>query len=229
MLSAWLEASGRTLRWRDAFARHRRLAISFEILGALLALAWRTSWLQPAALKVADGALVAVAGITLAVLLEGRIDRVLRLRTGIPVRPMLVAALLLLASQAMPIPWSWLLPLVLAIGAGVWGVRRQVFPVVCGALGAFSNEIVRAANAGLMPVDGDGLMTGIGASSTYVHAGPQTNLPWLDDRFQLPPPWPGIASIGDILIAVGMAWLIACLIARRRRQRTRQEVVVEAA
>jgi hypothetical protein len=45
----------------------------------------------------------------------------------------------------------------------------------------------------------------------------------------LPPPWPGIASAGDILIAIGMAWLIACLIARRRQQGMHREVVVEAA
>jgi hypothetical protein len=80
-----------------------------------------------------------------------------------------------------------------------------------------------------MPVEGDGLMSGLGAAGTYVHAGPHTNLAWLDDRFQLPPPWPGIASAGDILIAIGMAWLIACLIARRRQQGMHREVVVEAA
>jgi len=41
---------------------------------------------------------------------------------------------------------------------------------------------------------------------------------WLDDRFQLPAPFPGIASAGDILIAVGMAWFVATLMLRPDHQ-----------
>jgi len=41
-------------------------------------------------------------------------------------------------------------------------------------------------------------------------------LSFLDDRFHLPPPFPGIASAGDILIAIGMAWLIATVVIWRR-------------
>ena len=52
-------------------------------------------------------------------------------------------------------------------------------------------------------------------AGTYVAAGPHTNLAWLDDRFSLPPPFPGIASAGDILIAIGMAWFVATLMLRR--------------
>src|SRR5256885_14126525 len=52
-------------------------------------------------------------------------------------------------------------------------------------------------------------------TSPYVLSGPHTNFAWLDDRFILPPPFPGIASAGDILIAVGMAWFVAMLMLRR--------------
>ena len=66
-----------------------------------------------------------------------------------------------------------------------------------------------------MPVDGHGVITDIGSrASTYVPAGVYTNFAWLDDRFHLPAPFPGIASAGDILIAIAMAWLVASLMLR---------------
>ena len=46
-----------------------------------------------------------------------------------------------------------------------------------------------------------------------------TNFAWLDDRFHLPAPFPGIASAGDILIAIAMAWLVASLMLRVPRPR----------
>ena len=62
VLSARLQATLTGSDFRSAFSVHRRLAITLLVAGALLALAWRTTWLEPAALKVADGALVTVAG-----------------------------------------------------------------------------------------------------------------------------------------------------------------------
>lgn len=204
-------------RYAVALLRHSSLDVPLQFAGVALALAWRTAPLQAAALKVADAALVAVAGFTLAFVLRGRAAWLLRLRHRIPARPALAAAFILLLSQVTPSPLSWLLPLVLAAFAGAWAVWRGVLPVACGALGAFCNEIVRAANGGFMPVEGSGVLAGIGTATTYVLAGPKTSLAWLDDRFHLPPPFPGIASAGDILIAIGMAWLIAAVMVRRQR------------
>ena len=86
----------------------------------------------------------------------------------------------------------------------------------CGAVGAYCNEVVRAANGGRMPVEGHDVLAVVNSrASTYVLAGPHTNFAWLDDRFILPPPFPGIASAGDILIAIGMAWFVAMLMLRR--------------
>ena len=215
VLSAWLEARFAGTLFLDTFAIHRRLAIALELSGAFLALAWRTSWLEPAALKVADGALVTVAGIGVGFLLGGRSSRVFAPGPQIPVRPLLAAGANLFASELMPSPWSWLLPLGLALGAAVWGSRRRLLPIVCGALGALCNEIVRAVNNGRMPVDGQGALATVGSrADNYVLAGPHTNLAWLDDRFHLPSPFPGIASAGDILIAIGMAWFVASLMLR---------------
>ena len=115
-----------------------------------------------------------------------------------------------------PGPLSWLLPLGLAVLAGIWAVWRQIYPIACGALGAYCNEVVRAANGGRMPVEGHDVLAAVNSrASTYVLAGPHTNFAWLDDRFILPPPFPGIASAGDILIAIGMAWFVAMLMLRR--------------
>jgi hypothetical protein len=216
VLSARLQATLTGTDFYRAFAAHRRLAISLLVAGALLALAWRTSWLEPAALKVADGALVTVAGIFVGFILGGRAGRVLAPGAPVPVRPLVVAGAVLLLSEFAPDPFSWLLPLGLAVVAGVWATWRQIYPIACGALGAYCNEVVRAANGGRMPVEGHDVLAAVNSrASTYILAGPHTNFAWLDDRFTLPPPFPGIASAGDILIAAGMAWFVAMLMLRR--------------
>ncbi|HET9848385.1 MAG TPA: DUF5317 family protein [Candidatus Dormibacteraeota bacterium] len=219
LLSAWLQSLSTAVSFGAAVAARRVLALVDEAGGILLALAWRTAWLQPAALKVADAALVAVAGIVFGFLLGHRLSWLFRLPQAIPVRPAFAVAVILLLSQAMPGPLSWLVPLGLAIGAGVWATWRRIYPVACGALGACCNEVVRGANGGYMPVDGAQLLAGLGrAANTYILAGPQTQLAWLDDRFTLPPPFPGIASLGDILIAIGTAWLVATVVVRRQQR-----------
>jgi hypothetical protein len=47
VLTARLRAAFTRTDFWSAFVFHRRLAISLQVVGALLALAWRTSWLQP--------------------------------------------------------------------------------------------------------------------------------------------------------------------------------------
>lgn len=219
VLSAWLQSRLSATAFRVALARQPLLAIGGMVGGIVLALAWRTAELQAAALKIADAALVAVAGVVIGTLVGGRAPWLFRMPRAIPIRSAVVIGVTVLLSQAAPLPWSWLLPLVLAAVAGIWSVWRGLYPITCGALGAACNEIVRAANGGFMPVDGRALLAGLGrAANTYVLAGPQTALAWLDDRVALPPPFPGIASFGDILIAIGMAWWVATIMAGRQRR-----------
>jgi len=219
VLTALLESRLTATDFARPFADHRRLAALYEVAAVGLALAWRTPSLEAAALKVADGALVTVAGLFAGYLLGGRSGRVFAGGAPVPMRPLLAAGAVLLLSALMPSPFSWLLPLALAIAGGIWAVWRRVWPVACGALGAYCNEIVRAANGGQMPVDGHGVITDIGSrGSTYVPADAYTNFAWLDDRFHLPAPFPGIASAGDILIAIAMAWLVASLMLRAPRE-----------
>jgi uncharacterized protein DUF5317 len=199
--------------------------------GILLAMAWRTPALQPAALKLADGTLVADAGIALAAFLGGGPAWLFKAGSRIPERPALVGGAILLIGLIAPLPWAWALPLGLAIAAAGWAIWQRALPVLCCSVGAFCNEAVRAANGGYMPVEGSGLMSGLGAANTYIVATPRTALAFLDDRIHLPAPFPGIASAGDILIAVGLAWLVAAVVARRRSsgRTTPEELATEPA
>jgi uncharacterized protein DUF5317 len=226
VLSAFVEARLTATAFVRAFAGHRRLAIALELVAVGLALAWRTPSLEPAALKVADGALVTVAGLFAGYLLGGRSSRAFAAGASVPVRPLVAAGAVLLVSAVTPGPLSWLLPLGLAVVAGIWAVWRRVYPVAVGALGAYCNEIVRAANGGRMPVDGHGVLAEVGSrTNTYLLAGPHTNFAWLDDRFHLPAPFPGIASAGDILIAIAMAWVVASLMLRAPHARVVDDAI----
>lgn len=95
-------------------------------------------------------------------------------------------------------------------------------PVV--AVGAVLNLLVIIANGGYMPSDPAAwrALSGVAAlpTETYTNSvlmGPGTALPWLADLFVLPRPIPlaNVFSVGDVLIAVGIAWCIA----RSMRQR----------
>lgn len=107
--------------------------------------------------------------------------------------------------------------------AGVWLIRNlAVAGVACIALGACSNLVAIAANGGRMPVDAALLTQTRGAAFTHavaqhrvatnaVIADSATRLSWLTDRFVLPPPLPSpvVFSVGDVLIGLGVVWLIA--------------------
>lgn len=89
-------------------------------------------------------------------------------------------------------------------------------PVV--AAGAALNLLVIVANGGYMPSDPAAWQALIGAAavptddfSNSALMGPGTALPWLGDAFVLPRPIPfaNVFSVGDVLIAVGIAWCVA--------------------
>jgi hypothetical protein len=107
--------------------------------------------------------------------------------------------------------------------AMIWlgrNIRLRGMP--CLALGAISNLVAIVANEGRMPVDGALLLRARGAAaqttgalgqvpSNRVLVTAQTPLAWLGDRFLLarPFPFPTVFSIGDLLIGLGIAWVIA--------------------
>jgi hypothetical protein len=107
--------------------------------------------------------------------------------------------------------------------AAIWVIRNLAIaglPVI--GLGTFSNLLAISANGGRMPVDAALLTQTRGAAfakavaehrvrTNAVIADAGTRLSWLTDRFVLPTPLPSpvVFSVGDVLISLGVVWLIA--------------------
>ena len=125
----------------------------------------------------------------------------------------------------LPVPGS-LLPILYVLSnviALTWlGRNFRIQGMACVALGAVSNLAAILANGGRMPVDGVLLSRARGAAaaaaitsgqvpSNSVLLDAHTRLLWLTDRFLLsaPFPFPTVFSVGDVLIGLGVAWLIA--------------------
>ncbi len=115
------------------------------------------------------------------------------------------------STDRLPIPSS-LVPSVYVLSnliALIWlGRNIRVQGIPCAMLGSVSNLAAIVANGGRMPVDG-GLLLGALPPNRVLATG-QTRLTWLSDRFLLPPPFPfpTVFSIGDLLIGLGIAWLM---------------------
>lgn len=109
-------------------------------------------------------------------------------------------------------------------GLGIaWLARNLRLPgIACVLAGGLSNFLAIALNGGRMPIDPGALAQTRGAeyvrelaaghlTSNSVLIDSHTRLSWLTDLILVPRPWPlpTVLSIGDVLIAVGVIWLIA--------------------
>jgi hypothetical protein len=102
------------------------------------------------------------------------------------------------------------------------------------ALGGCCNLAVVLANGGRMPVDIAGLPVDqrmdlaslSSVSSTHALLDSSTRLPMLADRFTAYP-FPGIASPGDVLMAVG--FILMAALAMQRPRSARKDVALEEA
>ena len=170
--------------------------------------------------------LVAIAiGIALGFALGGRVGRLaeIRLRWNVLLFVALALQLLLFGPlNLLPVGWDPALYLLSDAIASIWVVRNlTVAGLPCIGLGALSNLVAIAANGGRMPVDFNALAQtrGQAFASAVAHRAVATNaviadshtrLWWLTDQFALPPPLPSpVFSVGDLLIGVGVVWLIA--------------------
>ena len=110
----------------------------------------------------------------------------------------------LLASQIVVLAW-------------VLGNRRQRGMALIG-LGLLLNAVVMAAN-GAMPVDPDAVRA-LGVDTVAIAPGKhelltsQTRLPWLADVLAVPP-IRTVISVGDLVLATGIAVLVHHLMTRR--------------
>jgi hypothetical protein len=237
ILQHLLESPGSaSLDWSTA--RRALGALGLGLAGALLALGWRTPSVGPLALRLAEVCVLALVGMLIGFALGGTArgpsGGMQSLRRLPPL--VVVAGALLVVSTRVPNPLSAMLAAAALAALAIWALGRRAYYAVCLIVGGLSNEIARAANGGRMPVETAGLPPGAQAdyanltrdSSTYVLAGPQTHLAWLGDRFAVPI-FPGIASLGDILVAVGIVWLAAALTVERPSLAPSEEVPSQAA
>ena len=163
-------------------------------------------------------------GLALGAALGGRPRRLgqLPLRWNALVFGSLAIQLFLFTGLSIPVQVVTVLYLLsggLVIG---WLARNlSIAGIACVMLGGLSNFLAIAVNGGRMPVEpnllaqarGAGYVSALAAgrlTSNSSLADGHTNLRWLTDQILIPPPWPlpTVLSAGDIVIALGVIWLI---------------------
>ncbi|MEO6797818.1 MAG: DUF5317 family protein [Candidatus Dormibacter sp.] len=200
-------------------ARWLVTGLASGLIAALVALAWRTPSTGPMMLRLGEVAILAVVGIAIGFALggypQGLLHHRLRLRNR-PV-PVILGAAGLVVSTRLSGQAGAILAAAGLLLLGIFAVQRRWFPVACMLLGGIANELARIANDGRMPVATEGLPAGVGddlgnlgQTSTYQSVDTNTHLVWLADRFPLLV-FPGVASVGDMLIALGIVWIFAAL------------------
>ncbi|TMD07359.1 MAG: hypothetical protein E6J01_06135 [Chloroflexi bacterium] len=216
---AGAEAPVVTLSWRVVIRRFAG-ALAFGALGAGLALGWRTPSVGPVVLRLGEICVLGVIGMLIGFALGGTARGPVGGRLSVRRLPasVVLGGGLLLVSTRVPDVVSATLAAAGLVALGVLVVRHRAYYGACLVLGGLCNEIARAANGGRMPVETADLPPALRNdfagltrdSGTYLVAGPGTALRWLADRFPVPI-FPGVASIGDILVAIGIIWLAAAL------------------
>lgn len=115
---------------------------------------------------------------------------------------------------------------------GVWSSRRLAGMVWIG-IGLLLNLVVIAANGGSMPVDPDAARrVGVLAMDEeiereghyrHVRMDQTTRLWFLGDIIPIPPPYPrpGVASIGDLMMVIGVFVLVQRTMVDRERRGSR--------
>lgn len=162
-----------------------------------------------------------VGGLLVGTLLDGSLASLERL--SLRLGPLVVLALVLQLVAFSPLErylsgaevvGMHLASYALLLAFVVANVRRP--PVACFGAGVISNTLAIVVNGGLMPATRGALhLAGITEASGHHNnsevAGAATHLRFLVDVFALPHavPLANVFSVGDVLIAVGLAWLIA--------------------
>ncbi len=175
----------------------------------------------------------ALAGLLLGLLTRGRLRALADLQLG---RVGLVYAAFVVQLAAFPsgmLPWTtpdiaarvlWLLSYALLIGFAA--SNRSVRGVAVVTLGLASNLAAIAANRGLMPANPAAVSDAGRAYSQHNNSfeAAAPNLAWLTDRWAVPSwiPLGNVFSIGDVLIAVGIAMTVVLAMHGRSRSARRR-------
>jgi hypothetical protein len=166
-----------------------------------------------------------VIGLALGFVLGGRPRRLARLllRWNALIFLSLAVQLFLFTGLTIAGPVVTVLYLLSGFLALAWLARNLAVPgIACVMAGGLANFAAIAVNGGRMPVDAGLLARSRGLSyvrdlaagrvtSNSSLADSHTHLRWLTDQFLVPPPWPlpTVLSVGDLVIALGVVWLIA--------------------
>jgi hypothetical protein len=175
-----------------------------------------------------------VVGFGLGLVLGGRPANLMQVRLRWNLLIFASMALQLALFTGLSIPASIVTVAYLVSGglALAWlGRNLKIAGVPCVFLGGLSNFLAIAANGGRMPVEAALLarsrgidyvnaLAGGRITSNSSLAGGHTQLRWLTDQFLIPPPWPlpTVLSVGDLLIAAGVVWLIAAAMRAQRSE-----------
>ena len=165
-------------------------------------------------------------GILVGFLLGGRIDGLGRLRirwAGLAVAGLLGQVLVFSDAVALRaadlVPPLYVTSTVAVLVAVLVNIRVPGMALV--ALGAVLNLAAILANGGYMPAD-PGALALAGLETTGVHlnsvADAEPALKPLTDIYALPAgtPLANVFSVGDVLLGIGIAWVIAAAMRRRR-------------
>lgn len=154
-----------------------------------------------------------VLGLGFGLLTGGRIENLARLRFR---WPWLILAALIVREAILLTPlnavngaqYVYLVALVVIVAWTIWHWRRLRGIWLVTAGGAL-NVLVIAANGARMPVAHEfaGSLNSRQTYGQYTLMGPNTNLNFLGDWIRLYPA-PAVLSIGDVLIALGLAIVV---------------------
>ena len=154
-----------------------------------------------------------VVGLGLGLLAGGKLENLTRLQFRWPwvvVGAVLVREVILLTplNTVEGVQYAYLVALVVIVAWTNWH-WRSVRGIWIVSIGAALNVLVIAANGARMPVAPAvaGVLARRGTIGQYTLMGPSTNLNPLGDWIRIPPA-PGVYSIGDVLIAVGLAIVV---------------------
>jgi hypothetical protein len=167
-------------------------------------------------------------GVVAGLLRGGRLSHLARLRLRwlwlVPLSLVIQLLIFPLFSEVPFLPYATAPLHVLSYAlAGLWLiVNLRVIPLAVVGIGALANLLVVAANGGRMPASTAALraagwattadhLVSQGRYGNVVLMGETTRLNWLGDYLYLPSwiPFSTAFSIGDVLIMVGLVWLIA--------------------
>jgi Family of unknown function (DUF5317) len=165
-----------------------------------------------------------VLGLAAGLLTGGRIENLARLRFR---WPWLIVAALLVREAILLTPlnhvegaqYAYLIALVVIVAWTNWHWRR-VPGLWLVSLGAALNVLVIGANGARMPVAPAlaGSRNSRGTVGQYTLMGSHTNLNFLGDWIRLYP-LPGAYSVGDVLIALGLAIVVFLAVRNPRPHR----------